>query len=142
MEKLFVCQVCGHVEFGQAPQNCPVCFAPKDKFIADNNAVMPSEKEGKEKHVPQIMITDDCGLIPDVCRDIHIKIGSVPHPMVPDHWITWIDIYVNKAYSARYMLTPNMQPAVSIHLKKEHSGVLTVIEHCNKHGRWMAEAKL
>ncbi|RPJ03808.1 MAG: hypothetical protein EHM28_14605 [Spirochaetaceae bacterium] len=142
MERFYVCNVCGHVEFGQAPQNCPVCFAPKEKFSEDTAALMPAEKEGKEKHVPQIVVTDDCGLIPDLCRDIHIKIGSTLHPMAEDHWITWIDIYVNRVFASRYMLRPLMQPAVSIHVKKENTGTLTVIEHCNKHGRWMAEAKI
>ncbi|MBN1523652.1 MAG: hypothetical protein JW904_04145 [Spirochaetales bacterium] len=142
MEKLFVCQVCGHIEFGAAPDKCPVCFASRDKFAENADALMPAEKEGNEKHVPVILVTDDCGLIPDVCRDIHIKVGSTPHPMTDDHWINWIDVYVNKKYSGRSYLQPNMQPAVSIHVKKENTGVLTVIEHCNKHGSWMAQAQL
>ncbi|MBW1807465.1 MAG: rubrerythrin family protein [Deltaproteobacteria bacterium] len=28
-----VCQVCGYVVDGQPPDNCPVCNAPRDKFI-------------------------------------------------------------------------------------------------------------
>ena len=29
----YVCSVCGYVADGQAPDNCPVCQAPKDKFL-------------------------------------------------------------------------------------------------------------
>ncbi len=29
----FVCSVCGHVEDGYTPDECPICGAPKDKFI-------------------------------------------------------------------------------------------------------------
>lgn len=142
MGKLFVCQVCGHIEFDAAPANCPVCHAPKEKFREDPQAVNPAEKEGKEKHVPRILVTDACGLMPGVCRDVHIQIGSTPHPMVEDHWIQWIDVYVNKAHVARYMLKPALQPAVSVHLKAEHKGTITAVESCNKHGKWMAEAAL
>lgn len=28
----FVCQVCGHTHFGVAPDICPICGAPKEKF--------------------------------------------------------------------------------------------------------------
>ena len=142
MLSLHVCQICGHVEFGAAPEACPVCFSPKEKYQGDPQAVNTAEKEGKEKHIPQIIVTDDCGLIPDVCRDVHVKVGSVPHPMTDDHYIQWIDAYVNKKFLARYMLTPGVQPAVGLHLKKEQTGTLTVIESCNKHGRWIAEAPL
>jgi superoxide reductase len=143
MEKYYVCQVCGHIEFGSAPAHCPVCFAPTEKFKEDGAAIMPAEKEGKEKHVPQLIVTNECGLIPDACRDVHIKVGSVPHPMQEDHWIQWVDIYVNKRFTARYQLTPeNLQAAVGVHLKNSVTGTLTAIEHCNKHGNWMAEAGL
>ena len=99
------------------------------------------EKEGKEKHVPTILVTDSCGLIPDECRDVHVKVGSVPHPMADDHSIMWIDTYVNKAYSARYYMMPqNMQPALGLHLKTGKTGTLTIVSNCNKHGSWMAEA--
>ena len=32
--KTFVCQVCGHVAFDQAPVDCPVCGAARDEIIA------------------------------------------------------------------------------------------------------------
>ncbi|MCX6004819.1 MAG: rubrerythrin family protein, partial [Chloroflexi bacterium] len=28
----YVCEVCGYVAIGSAPDNCPICNAPKDKF--------------------------------------------------------------------------------------------------------------
>lgn len=142
MEKMFVCKVCGHIEFNNAPEKCPVCGASKANFTENPDAVMPAEKEGKEKHVPVITVTAACGMLDD-CRDIHIKVGSTIHPMQQDHWIVWIDLYVNGNYAARYEMVPDsMQPAVSVHMKKNVTGKLTVIQNCNKHGRWMAEAGL
>ena len=29
----FVCTVCGYIAEGAAPDFCPVCKAPKDKFV-------------------------------------------------------------------------------------------------------------
>jgi len=29
----FLCPVCGFIEFGKAPENCPVCGAPEAKFV-------------------------------------------------------------------------------------------------------------
>ena len=137
MEKLFVCTVCGHIEFGAAPANCPVCHA--STFKEDPNAINPAEKEGKEKHIPVVSFNASCGLIPGECKDVLIKVGSVPHPMQEDHWIMWIDLYVNNKYATRIMLTPpSVQAAAVVHLKKDVQGTITVIENCNKHGRWMS----
>jgi len=30
---IYVCPFCGHTEVGGAPERCPVCSAPKDKFM-------------------------------------------------------------------------------------------------------------
>ncbi len=32
LEKVFICEVCGYTAEGGAPDRCPVCGAPKDKF--------------------------------------------------------------------------------------------------------------
>ena len=29
----FLCPVCGHIEFGQAPEKCPICGAKGEKYI-------------------------------------------------------------------------------------------------------------
>ncbi len=33
MEKLFRCTVCGYIHEGIAPEKCPKCDAPADKFV-------------------------------------------------------------------------------------------------------------
>ncbi len=32
-EKFYLCPVCGHIEFGAAPEKCPVCGAPAGRYI-------------------------------------------------------------------------------------------------------------
>ena len=29
----YLCPICGHIEFGKAPENCPICNAPESKFV-------------------------------------------------------------------------------------------------------------
>ena len=31
-KEYYVCEVCGHIEIGGAPEKCPVCQMPKDRF--------------------------------------------------------------------------------------------------------------
>jgi rubrerythrin len=31
--KFYLCPICGNIEFGEPPANCPVCGAKKDKFV-------------------------------------------------------------------------------------------------------------
>jgi len=32
-EKFYLCPVCGHIEFGAAPEKCPICGAPASRYI-------------------------------------------------------------------------------------------------------------
>lgn len=31
--EIYLCPVCGHIEFGKAPEKCPICNAPESKFV-------------------------------------------------------------------------------------------------------------
>ena len=140
---LFICQVCGHIEFDGAPENCPVCWAPKDKFTQNDNVFKEAEEKSPEapvKHVPAITIDKKCGLIPeDSCTDVHVRIGKTIHPMEEKHFIQFIDCYIDKKFAGRAFLSPNgLFPATAFHLKVD-SGTVTIIEFCNLHGHWMAE---
>jgi superoxide reductase len=143
--KLFICSVCGHVEFGSAPDNCPVCWASKDKFSQNDRLFIEAEEksnEGAVKHVPAVTVNKSCGLIPEqLCADLTVRVGKTLHPMEPTHFIKWIDCYVDDQYVERVQLTPQVNPAACFHLKKEGSTV-RVVEFCNIHGHWQAEASL
>lgn len=141
--KTFLCKVCGHIEFNEAPGACPVCGAPKTSFVEKPDIIQkPGSSQGKgeaeAKHIPKIVIVKKCDLVSGGCVDAHAKIGEVEHPMLKEHYITFIDFYLDKAYLARVYLTPErMNPAAALHLKSS-SGELTVVEHCNIHGYWMS----
>lgn len=143
--KGFVCKVCGFISInGSIPEKCPACGAPKTSFVEKQDAIkLPEdEKNLKEKHTPVIVIVRKCGLIPEGCLDVHVKVGNVEHPMLPEHFITHIDFYIDNEFISRIQLTPqNLHPAGALHLKAT-SGKLSVIELCNLHGAWIKEENL
>jgi superoxide reductase len=146
--KGFVCKMCGFVSInGSAPEKCPSCGAPKSAFSEEENAINePKDKENltelEKKHIPVIKVVKQCGLIPEGCQDVHVKIGEIQHPTEPEHYINWIDFYIDKEFISRVKLTPSkLNPAAALHLKTGN-GKLTVIEFCNVHGKWMQETNL
>lgn len=146
--KGIACKVCGYISIiGSAPDNCPVCHAPKTAFEEKEDAIKTAADpknltELEKKHIPVIALVKKCGLIPEGCQDVHVKMGEIQHPMQPEHYITHIDFYLDKEFISRVILTPgSLNPAAALHLKAE-SGKLTVIELCNLHGAWINEADL
>lgn len=143
--KGIVCHVCGFISInGNAPEKCPVCGAPKTSFEEKENAVKTFQDEANlsEKHTPVITVVKKCGLLPEGCRDVHVKVGKVTHPMLKEHYIGIIDFYLDNDFLARLHLAPEkLNPAGALHLKVE-SGKLAVIEHCNLHGAWIQETNI
>lgn len=142
---LFICKGCDHIAVGAAPDKCPVCGAPKSSFSQNDNVFKEAEeksKEGAVKHIPSITVNKDCGMIPEGgCTDILVRVGETLHPMLPEHFIQFIDCYVDGQYVARALLSAASQPAVIFHIKESGSKV-QIVEYCNLHGHWMAEASL
>lgn len=143
--KTFVCRVCGHVAFEQAPVDCPVCKAPIENFNNNPKAIhMPEDpsnlSETEKKHIPMIVISKECRLITSGgCVDIHVKVGEIEHVMESEHSIAFIDFYINQRYQARVQLRyKRLHPAVMLHLSAD-TGTLTVVANCNVHGNWMSE---
>ena len=138
----FLCSVCGHIEFGAAPESCPVCMAPKDKF-SQNDSVFADSKakspEGGVKHTPVISIETGTKLWEGAeYTTVAVKVGEVAHPMEEKHFITFIDIYADDKWVKRVHLTPSVYAVASAHIKGSFKKV-TVVENCNLHGWWMSE---
>ena len=145
--KGYVCKVCGFIAInGSAPENCPVCHAPKTSFEEKDAIKTPADPqnltEAEKKHIPVITVVKKCGLIPEGCTDVHVKMGEIQHPMQPEHYIVHIDFYIDNEFISRIILTPDkLNPAGALHLKAK-SGKLSVIELCNLHGAWIKEVNL
>ncbi len=146
--KGFVCKVCGFISIdGAVPDNCPVCGAPKTSFEEKEDAIKTPKDainltELEKKHIPVIHLVKKCGLIPEGCEDVHVKMGEIQHPMLPEHYIQHIDFYIDKNFISRVILTPEkLNPAAALHLKA-NGGRLTAVDLCNLHGAWINEVDL
>ncbi|MBU0549413.1 MAG: hypothetical protein KJ838_03720 [Candidatus Omnitrophica bacterium] len=144
----FVCKICGFISIdGTAPDKCPVCGAPKGSFEMKQDAIkIPKDvnnlTELEKKHIPVITLVKKCGLIPEGCQDVQVKMGEIQHPMLAEHSIVHIDFYIDKKVISRVILTPDkLNPAAALHLKVTN-GKLAVIELCNIHGAWIKEIDL
>ena len=131
--KGFVCKVCGYISInGRAPENCPVCHAPKTSFEEKEDAIKTAKDvnnltELEKKHIPVITLVKKCGLIPEGCQDIHVKMGEIQHPMQAEHYITHIDFYIDNDFISWVILTPyKLNPAAALHLMAK-SGNFSVI---------------
>ena len=141
---IFVCSVCGHIAFGSAPEFCPVCHAPKDKFEQNNRVFTDSAEKSPEasvKHIPVVQIVKECKLVEPGCVDVVIKVGEVKHPMEEKHFIQFVDTYVDDLFVSRASFTPSVNAATAVHLKVNGKKV-RVVERCNIHGWWQTEAEL
>jgi desulfoferrodoxin-like iron-binding protein len=146
--KTYVCQVCGHIAFDQAPVDCPVCKVPIENFENVPEALKkPLDPENltedERMHTPLVKISKQCNAISNNrCIDIQIKVGAIEHEMTSEHFINFIDIYIDRKYVTRAMLTPKRSyPLISLCLNVT-SGSLSVISNCSVHGNWRTKVAL
>jgi superoxide reductase len=145
--KTLLCQLCGHIEFNEAPDNCFVCGAPKEKFKENPNAIKkpgdPGNKHDMEqKHIPSVNVVKKSGPIGESCTDIYVKIGEIAHSMEEKHFIQYIDFYLDNKFIARNRLSPIMLNSNSCRHLKVNKGKIVVVQNCNLHGNWMKEISL
>jgi desulfoferrodoxin-like iron-binding protein len=142
-QKLFVCEVCGHVEFGFAPDACPICHAPKEKFMENNTLFADAMKKFPDagiSHDPVITVKKESGLISDLpCKEVSVRVGKKMHPMEEAHHIKFIDFYIDDKFLNRIFLNLQEYPAVSFYTKAPGTKV-RMVEVCSVHGYWQAEA--
>ena len=120
--KFYKCRHCGNVIQKHVDSKVPVvcCGEPMQELIP--NTVDASN----EKHVPVVTRLDDCR--------IKVEVGSVPHPMLPEHHIAFIYVEMENG-------------GIRIDLKDQPEAVIctgggkptAVYEYCNLHGLWKTE---
>jgi superoxide reductase len=81
-----------------------------------------------EKHVPVIERNGD---------KVTVKVGSVAHPMLEEHYIQWIAV-LQDGRLQRAALKPGDVPEAVFTLTAPNAPV-TAYEYCNLHGLWAAE---
>ena len=145
--KGLVCKFCNYVALDGKTDICPICHiknAFEEKEDAYKTPDFKAEKgESEKKHIPSFTVVEKCGLIPATgCIDIHVKIGEILHPALPEHHITNITYYLDNKFIAWAELTADINPAAVVHLKDGTKGKIQVIENCNVHGKWYNEVEI
>lgn len=120
-KKFYKCNSCGNivelVENGGGELVC--CGKPMKELVANTTDA------ATEKHVPVVEIEDGKAIV---------KVGSVDHPMTPEHYIQWIYLVAGNK-SQRVDLTPDDSPEAVFYVGDEK--VNAVYEYCNLHGLWV-----
>lgn len=122
--KFFKCSVCGNVvEMVENKGGTLVCCGkPMDELTANTS------DGALEKHVPVAEIVDG---------NLHVKVGSMEHPMLAEHYITFIAVEAGDLIY-RHALTPGVKP-VAVFPLDGYKGKVTVYEYCNIHGLWKTD---
>ena len=71
---------------------------------------------------------------------INVKVGSVRHPMLDEHYIQFILLETTDMAQVKY-LKPNDEPEATFVLNGKEKPV-AVYEYCNLHGLWKYEFNL
>lgn len=117
--QIYKCEVCGNVvEVLHEGAGELVCCDQPMKLMKENTV-----DAALEKHIPVIEKTEE---------GIKVKVGSVPHPMVEEHYIEWIELIADgQAY--RQFLKPGEAPEAVFKIEAQN---ITAREYCNLHGLW------
>ena len=117
--EIYKCAKCGNiVEVLQGGVGQLVCCGEPMELLDEKTA-----DAATEKHVP---------VIEKVEAGYKVKVGSVPHPMLEEHYIQWIELLADgKAY--RQFLEPGDKPEAVFNVQADS---VSAREHCNVHGLW------
>lgn len=112
------CSICGNmvemIRNSGVPLVC--CGKPMEGLIPNTT------EAAVEKHLPVIERVGDT---------LHVKVGSVPHPMTEAHYIEWL-LVTDGIKTQHVKLTPSDKPeAIFAYLEKAD-----VYAYCNLHGLW------
>lgn len=118
-KQIYKCNICGNiVEVLHNGAGELVCCGQPMELLEERN-----EDEGMEKHVPVIERTGNV---------VIVKVGSVPHPMEPEHYIEWIEINVD-GNSYKRFLVPEEEPRAEFNVSGED---ISARIYCNIHKLW------
>ena len=120
--QIYKCARCGIiVEVLHGGSGQMICCGEPMKHLIEQTA-----DAATEKHVP---------VIEKIEGGYKVKVGSVPHPMEPKHFIEWIELLADgRAY--RRFLEPGGAPEAVFNV---HAESVSARELCNVHGLWKGE---
>lgn len=112
------CNHCGHITSGLECEDAPYCCGEQMCLLE------PNLGEGAfEKHIP---------VIEQNGNSVLVKVGSVPHPMLNEHYIEKIFLITDKRILEADLL-PGNKPEATFTLTDQEKAI-SAYEYCNLHG--------
>lgn len=119
INEIYKCNICGNiVELIHSGAGTLVCCG-EAMILQKENSVDAS----KEKHVP---------VKEEIANGIKIKVGSIEHPMLLEHYIEFIEIITEEKVDKK-ILKPGQKPDAEFNIKPKR---VTARAFCNVHGLW------
>ncbi len=123
--KFYVCAHCGNIITFVKDSGVPVmCCGEKMQEIIPGTV-----DAAVEKHLPVVSVEGS---------QVTVQVGSVEHPMLPEHFIEWIVLETSTG-SQMKALTPGEKPQAVFALADGEKAV-AAYAYCNLHGLWKTEA--
>ena len=119
--KFFRCRHCGNIIAYVHSSGVQVicCGEPMQELIPNTTDA------AQEKHVPVVEVSGN---------KVTVTVGSVEHPMTPEHYIQWICLQTKEG-NQRKELAPGEKPVACFALSEGDEAV-AAFEYCNLHGLW------
>ncbi len=119
--EFYKCEICGNlVQVMNAGEGELVCCSKPMVLL---NA-QTKDEEKQEKHVPVFL------------NGVKIQVGSIPHPMIEEHHIEFIECYTQDQKNVKIrFLDLSDEPAMVINTNDNYNGA---VEFCNLHGLWQS----
>ena len=120
-QKFYICKHCGNMIAFVKESGVPViCCGEK------MTEVVPGTTDAAvEKHVPVVTVENNIAVV---------SVGSVAHPMLPEHYIEWISIQTNYG-NQRKVLPPGSEPKACFALLPGEE-IEAAYAYCNLHSLW------
>lgn len=120
--RFFICEHCGNLIGTIHDAGVPMlCCGQKMTEL-----VPGSVDAAQEKHVPVVKVEGD---------QVTVSVGSVAHPMAPEHHIGWVYLQTEKG-GQRKVLVPGEAPEAVFALADDKP--VAAFAYCNLHGLWKA----
>ena len=125
MKKFYRCNICGNlIAMVNDSGAVPVCCGETMHELKPNTT-----DAANEKHVPVIEVVNG---------KIKVTVGSVLHPMLPEHHIEWIYLLTKQGGYLKY-LPVDGKPIAEFTIGDDE--LIAAYEYCNLHGLWKVDFK-
>ena len=122
--KFYRCKVCGKIIAIVKDTGVPTIYCGEEM-----EQIIPGTTDAAvEKHVPVVTVNGNT---------VEVKVGSVDHPMLPEHYIEWIALSTKQG-NQRKILKPGDAPKATFAIT-EGDEVVAAYAYCNLHSLWASK---